>query len=200
MPTEGRDTSLTAPSGMTLDSTAPPPGYPSDTLYTHLHGLCIYDFRVESWYLDSLFLVMFFVIGLACIILPMVELGHVTAILQFFAFGGVLPFIILFFICVTAIPLCGVASIIRQGGTSHRRPSFILRLAIDPGVGYRVSRGLFFVYAPISSALFGGMSSRLFDFAAIVPGVWCLICAAIFCYASLSCLLSVYLEVFSGKA
>lgn len=187
--------SHTASHIMGLDC-APPSDRLADPLCVRLHDLCNHDFRAESWYRSNLFLVMFFVIGLACIALPAIALEFLLYIFMLMSIHPI--FIPIFLICVTTIPLCGIVHMMQQSGPFKRRSGFILRLAVDSAKAYRVSRGLFFALAPLSAAVF--IPLLYWDYAksaAIVPGSWCAVCALI-SYDSGSCLWSIYSELFSS--
>lgn len=189
----GTQGSHTASHSMTLD--APSPNCIADPLCARLHDLCNNDFRAEPWYLSSLLLIMSFVIGFACIILPLSGTGHLLHVLIYI---GRFPVVILIsLICLSTIPLCGIVSKMQQGGPVQRNPPFVLKLAVDSGRGYRLSRAIFIGIAPIV----GGICSASFIYSFIgiyVSAVsWCLVCMIIFFYALGSCIWSIYSELFS---
>lgn len=205
VPMESRN-SHTAYHNMALDC-APLSNRLTDPLCARLHALCHHDFRAESWYLDNLLLIMSFVIGFACLILLSIGLDDLIPLL--FTTFGVIPYwLLISLVCVNTIPLCGIVSMVQQTDPSQRHSPFVLRLAVDSGMPYRVSRGLFFALAPIFGTIYSTLSWHLrrtvtpwynHYYAIIAPGIWCVACIVISCYASCSCLWSLYSELFSNS-
>lgn len=193
VPSERRN-SHTASHSMALDC-APPSYCLADPLCARLRDLCDHDFRAESWYLGSLFLIMAFVVGFACIILSSIGIEHLLAILIVI---GRIPLVVpLSLICLTTIPLCGIVNKMQQSGPFQRKSPFVLKLAIDSGRGYRISRAIFFGIAPIIGGICSVSFVYSFNGTYASAGSWCLVCMIIFFYASGSCLWSIYSELFS---
>lgn len=181
-------------SSMALDS-IPPPEHPSDTLWSHIQRLCSHDFRAEPWYLDNLFLIMSYFAMAACFILIVQSPGWgnygrmsllLELVLGLSAGGIVIP---------GAIPLCGIVSGIQRRG---KRSPFLIKLAVDSGNRYRMSRWIFCLWALISGIAFavgfytlGDIGSEFGSCAILWISVWGIISF----YAVFRGLFSIYSQV-----
>lgn len=183
-------------SSMTLDSD-PPPEYPSDTLCPRVQLLCNQDYRGEPWYLDNLFLIMSYFTSAACIILQMPLAG----IQQIFMWIFEVPAVFAAGIFIPGIiPLCGVVSDILR---KERRTPFLIKLAVDPGKRYRVSRWIFCLWAPVFAIFFviGSYQWDSVDYPGMIVWItigellWILVCVIISCYSFFRGLFSIYLQL-----
>lgn len=190
-------------SSMALDS-VPLTGHPSDTLCPRVQLLCNQDYRGEPWYLDNLFLIMSYFTSAACIILQMPLLGNGQISILTSEVPGV--FIAGFFV-PGIIPLCGIVSGIQ--GREWCTP-FLIKLAVNSGKRYRVSRWIFCLWAPVSAIIFvigwhywdsvdGFDDPSMLSWISIGVVLWILVCVIISCYALFRGLFSIYSQVLVSR-
>lgn len=123
---------------------------PSDPLCVRVNYICKHDFRAEAWYLQYLCQITFYIVGVACAILPWAD--GATLFFTTVAFA-VLPILAAVLIGIFTIPLCGIVNSIQHKDLSQRHCFSVVRLAIDLGIGYRVSRGICFLGLPVAAAV-----------------------------------------------
>lgn len=165
-------------------------GNPDDPLCVRLRHICKReDFRTEPWYLDNLYLIMCYFASEGIMVLSLVRSDN-----GIWALNALLPpFFALVYL--TTIPLCGILQRIQQG-KSERRLSFLVRLAVDSGMRYRVARWVYFVSAPVFVIIYVSMPVE--ELGNVVPAaIWCLVGFVVWFAGICSILSSVYSQVLS---
>lgn len=176
-----RVTDATLSCNMTSDSG--PVRRTGSPLCAGIQRICHDDFRAEPWYLENLFLIVWYAIAEACVVLQWAGSGWVWSLDVF------LPPI--FALCyLTIIPLCGIMDLIQRSGCSQRRPPFLIRLAVDPGKNYRLSRRIYILSAPVVAIIYVSVPSLGWN---ILPaGIWCIAGFIVWVYAIFASISSVH--------
>lgn len=118
----------------------------SPPLCTRISTLCKREFRYQPWYMGNMFSLMSVMLTMAAFILPMAQSSRVAQGQIIFPLACT-PICLL---CVMMIPLGGIQDNLEPKQPAHRHPLSVVRLLIDPGKYYHISRCIFFAYCPIS--------------------------------------------------
>lgn len=118
----------------------------SPQLCTRLSTLCKREFRYQPWYTGNMYSLVAVMLTMAAFILPMAQSSRVAQGEIIFPLAGT-P---ICFLCMMIIPLGGIQDNLEPKHPTHRHPLSVVRLLIDPGKYYHISRCIFFVYCPIS--------------------------------------------------
>lgn len=151
-----------------------------DSFCARIQSICKRNFRSERWYRDDLFFILAFAIAIGPIILPLALEPKSSSMLVF----GERMFVILpiGFICLVTIPLCGIVHSLQNTPPSQRHFLSAIRLIVDPGRAYRISRWIYFILCPITAVVFSAasVSGRSILYSMIPAVIWYCICLIVF--------------------
>lgn len=173
---------------------------PGDRLCVGIMHFSKQDFRREPWYLDNLFLLTSFTIGLGCIVLPIASVPHFT--LDFDTGPIIIAFLMLLpigLISCSVIPLCAVANSLQDRDLSPSLSGCVIRLAVDPRRSYRALRWVYFLSWPIAASFFATafyLTFGVYFVYAMIPILcWGGISFALFVCAVYTGLFSIYSQI-----
>lgn len=172
-------------------------GCPSEPLCVRVKHLCNRDFRAEPWYMDNLYMITAVAAAAGCLFLAIFTngypangaanaKGYVLMLFLFYSPSVGLPFI-------STIPSCAMVN----GMLLQQYSPFLIRLAIDCGKRYRLSRWIFYLSAPFAAIIFSALFSTWPAYALIAPAVWASFCLLVRLYASCMGVYSVWSQVLS---
>lgn len=173
-----------------------------DSVCSRLIKLFEYDFGVDIWYLNDLYLLMIAITGAASgtltfafcdkTIVKSTSLAYLLCVLPLLG-------IMFGFIALSPIPWCWIIDNLDPTPLSRRHFLSIARLAIDPGKGYQGARLIFFLCFFV---LFSVGCSRIFasdswPLEMIPIFLWCMISLLLSCAAFCMSVHCIYQQVLS---
>lgn len=147
--------------------------------YDRIIASCQCDFRSCPWYLDNQYFIISFIVGTAPVYLAFAESSFQQLNLYFVVYacsllGGCC-------LCLSTIPLCGVLNTIESNRAKHCVFS-IIRIIIDPGRAYRISRRIYYYVSPALVVLSVIVASKNWILIPGLPGIFVAFCTWIVFY------------------
>lgn len=176
-----------------------------DSVCSRLIRLFEYDFRVDIWYLNDLYLLMIAITGAASGTLTFAFSNKiVNSISGFTSLKNVLCVVPLLgimigLIALSPIPWCWIIDSLDPTPLSQRHFLSIARLAIDPGKGYQGARLIFFLCFLALFSVCGSqiLTSDSWPLELIPFCLWCMISLLFNCAAFFMCVHSISWHVLS---